>query len=174
MQPFFVAFRGKRVIVVLRPDDEGFRVYLEGGLPTAGIAPPDEFDSSVSTELKLSEFARCAARKTKNFLNVPIHGSPQFFGVLPLKLTGQAPLNSVKTVFVAHRTSSDELADEPHADVDDDENRQAYEDENEYDPMENGSLTYPECPVLCEQPLKIRHGSPFRTKCRLRGGSLPR
>ena len=77
MQPFFVAFRGKRVIVVLRPDDERFRFCLECGLPATGIAPPDEFDSSISTELKLSEFARRVARKAKNFLNVPIiHSAP--------------------------------------------------------------------------------------------------
>ena len=164
--------------MVFRPDDERFRVDDKATLHSAGLTPSDELYRAIAAKLEGAEASHRLTLEADDVLHIPVHDLPpilrEFVRVLPVEVAKQASLRGVERVPVAQGTRADELADEPQLGVDDDENRQAYEDENEYDPMENGSLTYPECPVLCEQPLKIRHGSPFRTKCRLRGGSLPR
>lgn len=74
MQELFVLLRGERVVVMLRPDDEGFRINDEATFHSARLTPSDKFYRTVAAKLERAHIANCFTFKTDDVLLIPFHG----------------------------------------------------------------------------------------------------
>jgi hypothetical protein len=74
MQELLVLFRGEWVVVVLRPDDEGFRINDEATFHSARLTPADKFYRTVAAKLERAHIANCFTFKTDDVLLIPVHG----------------------------------------------------------------------------------------------------